>query len=276
MEYSNQQIPEGINTSKSHPLKEFMWLTSGVVASIVIVMLVLILLSDFIASYIPFRFEEKISDSVIDQPVNEGPLTDYLQSLADKITLAENLPKDFRITVHYQDSDTVNAYATLGGHIFLFRGLLEKLSNENALSMVLAHEIAHIKHRHPIKSISRGVLIGLALSAISSSSNDTLSEGLLNNTGVLTVMKYNRDMETEADHTATAALIANYGHLLGANDLFNILQQQSGELEVSAFFSTHPLNKDRIKDINNYMEKHPMHNNSKITPLPKNFDKWLN
>ena len=64
--------------------------------------------------------------------------------------------------MHYDASDTVNAFATLGGHVVIYRGLLEKLPNENVVAMVVAHEIAHIKHRDPVAALGRGVAITLA------------------------------------------------------------------------------------------------------------------
>jgi predicted Zn-dependent protease len=271
LEYTNPEIPEGINTSKTHPLKEFIWLTGGVVSVIAVLMIVLILIADFLTPYIPFRFEQKLAHSVIEQDTETGPLPDYLQSLTQRIVLAEDLPDGMSINVHYLDDDTVNAFATLGGHVYLFRGLLEKLPNENALAMVLAHEIAHIKHRHPIRSLNRGVLIALAMTVISSSAGDSMSEGFLGEAGFLTLMKYSRDMETEADQTAITALLSHYGHLAGADDLFKILRKENGSMELPAFFSTHPLARKRSKNMKKYLTQ----GTNTITPLPQDFKKWL-
>lgn len=271
MDYSNPIIPEGINTSQTHPLKEFMWLTGGVVAVIALLMMLLILFADFLTSYIPFSVEQKITHSLIKQDTGKGPLPEYLQSLSQRIELAEALPEGMNITVHYLADDTVNAFATLGGHVYLYRGLLEKLPNENALTMVLAHEIAHIKHRHPVRSLGRGVLIGLAMSTITSAASDTVSERFLGEAGFLTVMKYSREMESEADQTAITALNSIYGHLAGADDLFKVLQENAGAMEVPAFFSTHPLTKDRIENI----KQNSSTGINKSTPLPENFKNWL-
>jgi len=275
LEYTNPEIPEGINTSKSHPLKEFFWLTSGVIVVIAILMLLLILLADIFTGYIPFSIEKKISFSTFNQEPVKGALPDYLQSLSNRIATAQELPDTMTITVHYLDDETVNAFATLGGHIFLFKGLLEKLPNENSLVMLLAHEIAHIKHRHPIKSIGRGIIIGLVMSALSSSGSDSISEGILGEAGYLTLMKYSRDMELEADKTAIRALNSIYGHLAGADDLFTVLQKEMTGLELPEFFSTHPLNEARVKEIKSYISTQSTLERNKITPLHKKFKQWL-
>ena len=65
--------------------------------------------------------------------------------------------------MHYDDDAVVNAFATLGGHIVVYQGLLEAVPDENALAMVLAHEIAHVRHRHPIVGLSRSAALGFAL-----------------------------------------------------------------------------------------------------------------
>ncbi len=272
LEYSNPKIPEGINTSKSHPLNEFLWLTSGIAAVLGLLAVLLILLADFLTSYIPFHFEQKYTNSSFETFTSEGPLIDYVQTLTKAIVLAEKLPPEMNITVHYIDNDTVNAFATLGGHVFLFRGLLEKLPNENALAMLLAHEIAHIKHRHPITSLGRGIMISLGLAIISGASADSVGDSFLGETGFLTLMKYNRDMELEADKSAIGAVVANYGHLNGAGDLFTALQVKSAGLEIPEFFSSHPMTEQRISNIQKINDKYL---SNKITPLPDNFKAWL-
>lgn len=273
MEYSNPEIPEGINSSKAHPLKEFLWLTSGVLASVFVLILALIVFVDVLTSYIPFSIEKKIPFPEIEVGTEQGPLPEYLQSLADRIVKSEDLPDEMKITIHYLDDETVNAFATLGGHVFFFRGLLEKLPNENALAMLMAHEIAHVKHRHPIKSLGRGLVAGLALSVISSTAGDAIIGNFLGEAGYLTILKYSREMELEADETGIKALKSVYGHLGGADDLFKILKEQAGSLEPPEFFSTHPLTDDRIAEIDSYDDSKQKDN--EITPLPDKFQEWI-
>ena len=178
MKYENPQIPEGINVSQDHPLKNFLILLIGSIVLIVTLSIVLGVSGGWLAGKIPFSAENKIAamynvnEDVDDENVPE--LMIYLQDLTDQISKAQNLTDDMKITVHYINSDTVNAFATLGGHVFLFRGLLEKLPNENTLTMLLAHEIAHVKYRHPIKSLGSGILVGIAISTVTGSTNSDI------------------------------------------------------------------------------------------------------
>ena len=69
--------------------------------------------------------------------------------------------------MHYSPDKVTNAFATLGANVVFYRGLLEKFDNEDAVAMVMAHEIAHAKLRHPAASLGRGIAVGLTLSLIS-------------------------------------------------------------------------------------------------------------
>ena len=222
MEYSNPELPEGINTSKTSPLKEFVILTSGVVGTIFIAIYLLIIIVDNFADKIPFEVEQSLPLSSIIDRQNVEPLPPYLEELSQKVLNSFDLPESMHITVHYVNSDLVNAFATLGGHIFLYRGLLEKLNYEDELSMIIAHEISHIKHRHPILNASRGIVVSLVLSFAGASSGSELVSNLLGTTGMMTMMKYSRDNEHQADMDAINSLITIYGSADGALALFSM------------------------------------------------------
>ena len=52
------------------------------------------------------------------------------------------------VHVFISSSNEVNAFATVGGHLIVNRGLLRDCRNESELAGVLSHEIAHIQLRH--------------------------------------------------------------------------------------------------------------------------------
>ncbi len=276
MEYSNPQIPEGINTSQEHPLKEFVILTGGILAIVFAVLLVLGVMADKLAHHIPFSVELSVTEGRFDDDKSDVPMKRYLNKLAQRIVVAQQLPDEISIKVHYIDSDTVNAFATLGGNILMFRGLLEQLENENALAMVLAHEVAHIKHRHPIRSMGRGIAIGLALSVVSSSLGNSVTEAVLGSAGQVTVLKFSRDHEREADETALLTLRNMYGHIAGATDLFEVFRKLEKQRFASPeFFNSHPLTDKRLQRIQQFKSEIGQSGDAKKTPLPKVYSAWL-
>ena len=52
-------------------------------------------------------------------------------------------------------NESVNAFATLGGHIFIFSGLIDMTDEPEELAAVLAHEIGHVEKRHVVNKLVR-------------------------------------------------------------------------------------------------------------------------
>lgn len=258
MSYENRVPPEGINVSPDHPLKEFAWLLAGVSLGGVILFAIMYFAAGFFVRFIPFDVEKKLVEKHVYQypsvfgqratSVSDKKTERYLQQLADQLALHQQLPDDMHITVHYLEDESVNAFATLGGHVFIFSGLYKKMPSENALSMVLAHEIAHIKHRDPIVAAGRGITMALAFMVFAGLTDTQLAEGLLGQTNIMTALAFNRAQENDADKEALKTLISHYGHVHGAAALFEQLEA-SAHFNPPALLSTHPLHQERIDRI---------------------------
>lgn len=277
MQYSNPQIPEGINTSQSHPLKEFLILTSGVIAIVVISFYLLIVTVDFFADKIPFSWEQSIPLHALLEEETKDALP-YLENLVHDVAEDMSLPDGMQVTLHYVNSNTVNAFATLGGHMVLHRGLLEKLHSEDELVTVIAHEMAHLKYRHPISSASHSLLAMMLLSMFTSSADGVLNR-LMGTSGLLTLMKFSRDYEYRADAAAVDVLLRRYGHAQGAVALFDVFKAEHGEDEPLEFLNTHPLTERRIQRTLNLAQQSGLSadrlSNKKMQPLPVEFTDWL-
>ena len=277
MEYSNPKIPEGINTTDEHPLKEFFILSVGVLGLIFIFVIFVSLAAEKLAVYVPFETEQSLIPDMWAQidPDTESETgkeaREYMQSLSDRLAVHMQLPDEMEITLHYVEEDTVNAFATIGGLIFIYQGLLNELHSENALAMVIAHEMAHVYHRHPIIAMGRGVVIGLLLSAISGASSDLFVGQVINETGLIAMLTFSRDQEREADITALNTVNGLYHHVAGTNDLFKALMQvHPDEVEPPVFLSTHPVTQERIDDLKKYAQEKGWDTDTELTPIPQN------
>jgi predicted Zn-dependent protease len=253
-----------------------------VMSFVVVAILLISFATQLLVPFIPFSAEQKMADMFAGEMKSEhvqpedAPLTQYLQSLADRLSKAEGLPADMTITAHFINDDTVNAFATLGGHVFIFRGLLESIPNENALAMVMAHEIAHVKYRHPIKSLGRGVVTGTAIAIVSTAAGGDIVGDVLGKTGLLTTLKFSRDQEQHADEEALASLFQLYGHVAGANTVFEVLKQaHKNDPNPPEFFSSHPHTDNRIDNLAAVAAEHEWPTKGKITPLPPQFKGWI-
>ena len=264
--------------SKENPLKEFSTLLIGAIVLVIVVSLALSLGGSWLAGKIPYSAEAKVAAlyDVSQHTDNDKypELVSYLQSLADKISKAQNLPKEMKITIHYFDDETMNAFATLGGNVFMYRGLLKRLPNENTLVTLLGHEIAHVKFRHPIKSFGGGIAVAIAMTTISSSADSQI----LGDTGLLSTLQFSREMESESDREAMNTLYAIYGHLNGGAQLFKIFNKARQEMdadEPSEFFSTHPQDEKRIESFSTISKQRGWPQTGPLTPLPNFFKEAL-
>jgi predicted Zn-dependent protease len=236
-----------------------------------VIVAVLAYFAQSLARFIPYHYETQIANQYRAMYPPRTEVTEYLQQLVDHLAIAQELPADMRLTVHYVDKDTINAFATVGGHIVVFRGLLEKMPNENALAMVLAHEIAHVKHRHPIQALGRGVVVGLALSIVTGATGNQSLGSVLGDAGLLTILSFNRAQEEEADLTALVTLDRYYGHVAGADTFFEIVEQlpqRAGKENIPTFLSTHPLSHKRIERLHAIAQKNGWAFDRAVVPLP--------
>lgn len=164
------------------------------------------------------------------------------QMVADLSAAAPELP--FALDVRVLDYPVANAFAAPGGYVVIFEGLIVEAQSAEEVAGVLAHEIAHVIHRHPTESLVR--TLGLA----------ALTEGLIGDgigasaAFLLVATAYSRDAEAQADATAVALLEAA-GYDPGAlGDFFSRLAQEEEELGlgfIPGYLSTHPPSEERTQ-----------------------------
>lgn len=275
MEYENRSVPDHINVPREHPLKDFFVLLLGLGALVGLLLLVLIMLADRLVTYIPFSAEAALAEQLFSDDgfaSNAGrypKVENYLQSLVDELSQLQALPDDMALSVHYVDDDVINAFATLGGHIVVHRGLLEKMPSENALSMVLAHEVAHIKHRHPIIATGRGIAVSMALLSLAGLSESAVFERFVGTVGTIANLSFSRAHERLADADALETVLSYYGHAKGADSLFVIVRNLQTGMIAPEFLSTHPLSDARIEKVRSFQNKHITTSSQKLTAIPQ-------
>lgn len=273
MKYENPQIPEGVNTTQVHPLKTFSILIVGLLVVLLLSAWLLGVGGGYLASKIPYEQEKRLAETYQEEATPQTELLAYLQQLADRVAAAMNLDETMKITIHYVDEPVDNAFATIGGNVFLYRGLLEKLPSENALAMLIAHEIAHVVHRDPIISVGQSAAISTGMMLLLGNADS----GILGSTGLLTQMNFSRDMESRADERGLKAVEHLYGHVKGALGLYQVLESISDATPLSQpeFFSTHPESDTRLDELSALISKNNWLQHAKETPLPESFSAWL-
>jgi len=87
-------------------------------------------------------------------------LTAYVNRVGNAVAYNSDRPEIYA-GYHFLvlDSEEVNAFACPGGFVFITRGLLRTCQNEDALAVVLAHEVGHICAKHGLKAIKKSRLM---------------------------------------------------------------------------------------------------------------------
>ncbi len=253
MRYENHQPPEGINVTNEHPLKEFAQLAVGITLVALIAISLLTFFAGALARHIPFSYERQMVASIdyfqTDAKPEQANEQRRLQTLANQLSQHMALPEGVAVTLHIDESDTINAFATLGGHIVFFQGLLDQIESVQELAAVMAHEIAHVKLRHPIVATGKGLTLVTLASVVSGFSASSAGDWLISNSINLSMLSYSRTQELNADAQAAHALQQQYGNISGAKSLFERFAKLENESVTSSLtaeaFRSHPYSEDR-------------------------------
>jgi predicted Zn-dependent protease len=278
MKIRNVKVREGINVSRHRPVADLLVLTAGAIALFAAVGLLALLIGSYGGRYLPMSWENAMAAAVFeggetDEEVttNNREIETALQAIADRLSANIDLPDDLRITVHYLDKDEINAFATLGGHVFVYRGLITRVAHENALAMIMAHEVAHAANRDVAANLGGVLLLQLVLGTVVGASPETV-DGLIWGPNALLLRQFSRDAETRADRDGLTAVATTYGHVAGADAFFRILLDELGEAvpdERPEFLNTHPLTAKRIEDLGALAREHGWSLDGPATLLPQ-------
>ncbi len=275
MEYRNPRLPEGINAGRRHPLADFLLLGGGLLLLVSVAAILLALGAQRLAPLVPFEAELALTGGAASDEGSPMPaaVREYLEGLVQELAAHPPLPDGMRIRLHFVDDDEVNAYAALGGRLVLHRGLLQRLPHENALVMLLGHEITHLRRRHPLQALGRGTVLVLAAASLAGATGIDLVGRAIGDLGGTTLLHFSREQERQADAGGLAMLQHHYGHVAGASDLFRVLWEEGPELPV--LLGTHPPGGQRIDELERLAREHGWPTTGPLSPLPPRFARWL-
>ncbi|MGH9766391.1 MAG: M48 family metallopeptidase [Blastocatellia bacterium] len=188
--------------------------------------------------------------------VEDRSINDYVNSVGQRLarnSQRPNIPWRFYVV----DDKSINAFATLGGRVYVHTGLLAATRSEAQLASVLGHEIGHIVGRHGLENVKKrqkyGTLAGLAtiagavLGGQAGAGAGELVGGMIAG-GYL--MKHSRDAEREADFLGLYNLKDAGYNTGGMVEMFQILQEVNNNAP-NAFggvLASHPPPNERAKN----------------------------
>lgn len=203
------------------------------------------------AARVPVAWEAALGRTVSEHfaPVSRRCVDPARQARIDAIvaTLLRSVPdQPYTFQVAVLDTGTVNAFAAPGGHIVVYRGLLERTESAEELAGVLAHEIQHVLHRHATQAIFRQASAGLLMAALVGDVSGLAAFGL-EGARALADLGHSRSAEEEADRDGMRLLHAAAVNPAGMITFFESMREHEADAAgVMRYLSTHPAVDDRV------------------------------
>ncbi len=162
------------------------------------------------------------------------------------------------------DSKEANAFCLPGGKVGVYTGILPITRDEAGLATVIGHEVAHAVAKHGAERMSEGMIasgvgqyvgnwlgtkMGTEYLPAFNAAYGLGSQGLV-------LLPHSRGQESEADHIGLIYM-ARAGYNPEASvqfwQRFMEYNQQHGGGKKSDFFSTHPADETRIKQLQGWL-----------------------
>jgi len=198
------------------------------------------------------KTEEKLGDLFWEmfqqsEKENKNPLVvNAIDSIVTQICTANNIDRAF-IKVHLLNKADINAFALPNGHLIVYSGLIINSDNQEELSGVICHEIAHINLNHVMKKLVKE--IGLSV-LISMTTVNGGSEIIRETAKMLSSSAFDRSLEKEADIKAVDYLVkAKINPAPFADFLFKLSNKENETSKYLTWISTHPDSKERAEYI---------------------------
>lgn len=225
-------------------------------------------LGDAAGSELSLQTEKKIGQEILNEIRSREPsyLDDpeveaYLNQIGGRLAAASPDPGMGFYFFPLQDP-MINAFAMFGGYIGVNSGLILAVQNESELAGVLAHEISHVTQRHLAriiakqKQISMASLVAMGAALLAARSNGDMAGAAMVGASAGAAqaqLGFTRDFERESDRVGFQILEKAGFDVRSMAAFFERLQRATRVYENNApvYLRTHPLNVERISDMQN-------------------------
>ena len=211
-------------------------------------------------------------------PVKDPSLQKYVNLVGLSVarnSLRPEIPYVFVVI----DSPLQNAFSCPGGIIFISSALFKTMETEAQLAGVLAHEVAHVAHKHALQSIQRARFfqgVGKITSATMEGNKGKQFEDMIGDLqNTLFDKGLDQNMEFEADQSAMKTAYRTGYNPTGLIEVLKELKRiEAASKKKGSWFSTHPPLSQRIGNCREQLPLYP--DRASLAQLPKRFKKEKN
>lgn len=164
--------------------------------------------------------------------------------------------REFEWDVNVIPSDQANAFCLPGGKMAVYTGLIPVAQSQDAMAVVMGHEIAHALLRHGAQRMSQQKLAQIGQMAGAASGMDPQQQQMVMAAmGYGYLLPYARTHETQADEVGLMLAAAACYDPNEAIGLWERMSASSGGQAPPEFSSTHPNPGTRIQTLQSLMPK---------------------
>jgi beta-barrel assembly-enhancing protease len=155
--------------------------------------------------------------------------------------------RDIEYSFKVVDRDEVNAVSLPGGYVYVYRGLLRTVGDDDdALAGVIAHEVGHVTERHSAKQVEKAMGANLLLELLTKGKSRTAGAIVAS----LLSLKFSRSDEYEADEVGVQYMSRAGYDPRGLSRFFRQLEASEGRGGNSvSWLRTHPNSGERARRV---------------------------
>lgn len=165
----------------------------------------------------------------------------YVNQIGQRLARNSSRP-NIKYTFQVVEDNGVNAFATMGGFVYINTGLLKIADNEAQLAGVMGHEIAHITGRHSLQQMKQAAL-SQGLSTALGVNNDKLVQVGVQ---VALTLPNSRQDEYDADRQGLS-MLTRTGYAPSAMPEF--MKKLMSANSPPELFSSHPAVPERVANL---------------------------
>jgi beta-barrel assembly-enhancing protease len=168
-------------------------------------------------------------------------VTSYVDRIGQRLARNSARP-NIKYTFQVVEDDAINAFATMGGYVYVNTGLLKAADNEAQLAGVMGHEIGHITGRHALQHL-KDATIAQGISSIAGVDRNQMAQIAAQ---LVFTLPNSRKDEYDADRRGLATMIQS-GYAPTAMPEF--MKKLSRGNSAPEFLSSHPAVNERVANL---------------------------
>lgn len=191
--------------------------------------------------------------------IRDTEIESVLYELVEPLARAAGIP-DGRLRIHILNEDDFNAFVSRGEDIYIYTGLIARVSSPGAFQAVVAHELGHMAGGHMAQMSARmdaelkRSLIVQALGIALMAANPMAGAGVLAGAGGIatqSMLAFSRDEERVADDMGIELMVRACLDPDGFIEVMKQMNEMTGVIEsrINPNNINHPMTEERLKNL---------------------------